>query len=879
VSALGAGGMGEVYRARDTRLDRTVAIKVVASALAGAPDFRERFDREARAVAALNHPHICTLHDVGHEHGIDFLVMEHLEGENLADRLLRGPLPIADVMRYGIEIADALDKAHRAGIVHRDLKPANIFVTKAGSKLLDFGLAKQAQAAAAGATTMLPTTPANLTAAGTILGTFQYMAPEQLEGNEADARTDIFALGGVLYEMATGRKAFEGKTQASLIASIISREPQPLSAIQPVSPAALERVVRIAMAKDPDDRWQSARDVVRELKEATQVSVSSASVASAPAVAVPRVRWKRPETLAWAIAALASVAAIGFALAPTWTGSNDHGAVTRFTISAPGKTNFTSNTILSVSPDGRRIVFMAGLANGPSQLWVRPMDAADATPLAGTEGAGIPFWSPDSRHIGFFSDGKLKRMPAGGGPTIVLCDAPVTGANRGGAAWNQADVIVFQPKNDGPLFRVPAAGGVPSQATTLDESRKEIAHRYPTFLPDGKHFLYVAQPGGSIVLSSLDSGDARAIMKADSKPVYVPPGYLLFVRQQVLMAQRFDPKRLELEGEAVPVGQDVRANAAFGSAAFSASNDGVLAYGSGNSVQTSRLEWFDRDGRSSPAVDAPYDYRGIAVSSDATRAIGHRHEQGDTGGLWLTDLRRAATSRFTLTSTHDTHPVWSPDGAKIAFASDRDEKREAIFMKAANGAGGDEQVLKGPMPMRPTDWSPDGKWLAYQVSDPKTRQDVWLLPLAAGDRTPKPLAATTFDEAAAQFSPDGRYVAYLSNESRRMEIYIQSLASGGGKWQVSTNGGFYPRWPREASELYYLSFDGAMMAVSIDLRGDAPTIAAPRQLFTTRAAVTASGAPFAVTPDGKRFLIAQQPEQVNSTVTVVLNWTAGLPQR
>jgi eukaryotic-like serine/threonine-protein kinase len=599
---------------------------------------------------------------------------------------------------------------------------------------------------------------------------------------------------------------------------------------------------------------------------------------SQPAFAVSRTRARRREIVAWGLAALASIAAVTMGLLLVRGRANDADAVTRFTVAPPPKAEFSSKTILAVSPDGRWIAFMAAPGtNAPASLWLRSMDAADAIQIAGTEGAGVPFWSPDSRFIGFFADGKLKKIPAGGGPPVVLCDAPVAGTNRGGAAWSRENVIVFQPKNDGPLFRVPAAGGVATQVTTLDESRKDVAHRYPTFLPDAKHFLYVAQPGRAIVLGALDSKETKVILEADSKPVFAQPGYLLFVRQTTLMAQRFNTSRLELEGEPVPVGQQVRTNSTFGSAAFSASDNGLLAYGSGQSIQTSRLEWFDRDGRTTTALDNQFDYRGIALSPDGTRGIAHRHEDPNGGGLWLTDLGRTATSRFTLTTSHDGFPVWSPDGVKIAFATDRDEQRDAIYVKAANGAGVEEQVLKAPNPVRPSDWSADGQWIAYDLIDPKG-PDIWLLPLS-GDRKPQPLATTSFIEAAAQFSPDGRYVAYLSNESRRFEIYLQSVTPGGGKWQVSTTGGLYPRWRRDGTELYYMSLDSAMMAASIDLRGSAPVIGSPQRLFQTRAAVTNSGFPYAVTADGKRFLVAQQPEQQAATVTVVLNWTAALPRR
>jgi Tol biopolymer transport system component len=707
------------------------------------------------------------------------------------------------------------------------------------------------------------------------------MAPEQLEGADADARSDIFALGAVLYEMATGRKAFEGKTQASLIAAILEREPPPITTLQPIAPAALERIIRVALAKDPDDRWQTARDVVRELKELAPSSVSQ-TVVGAPVVV--RASSSSRERIAWAVAALA-VALAAFAGWRVWQAGSDAAAaeVTRFTFTAPPKTQFISNTILSVSPNGRYVVFLAGETGSAAtaKLWLRSMDATEAVPISGTEGAGVPFWSPDSRFIGFFADGKLKKLSPAGGPPQVLCDAPTRGANRGGGSWSANDVIVFQPSNEGPLFRVSGAGGVPVAATKLDAARKEVAHRYPSFLPDGRHFLFVAQPGGAIVVGAVDSDEHKVIMQADSKPEFVPPDHLLFVRQTSLMTQRFDPKRLELVGDAVPVGQNVRVNPTFGSAAFSSSSNGVLAYGGGTSSSISRLEWIDRNGGTAVALDGMFDYRSLALSADGRRVVAHRHEsQGaagaGAGGLWATDLDRGVTSRFTLTTAHEENPVWSPDGTKIAFASARDGQPAAIYVKSANGTGAEELLLKAAGDVRPTDWSPDGKWLAYVATDPKGGDDLYVLPLT-GDRTPRAIARTPFPEGAGRFSPDGRFIAYHSPESRRFEVYVQSLGADGSRWQVSTAGGIYPLWRRDGSELFYLSpNDISVLSVPIDLRSATPIAGPPKQVLKSRIFGTTAGLTYAVTADGKRFLAANELEQDAATLTVVVNWTSGL---
>jgi len=863
--------MGEVYRARDTRLDRIVAVKVLSDALSGSSDLRERFDREARAVAALNHPHICTLHDVGHEGGVDFLVMEYVDGETVADRLKTGPLPIAEVLRYGMQIADALDRAHRAGIIHRDLKPGNVMLTKSGAKLLDFGLAKHAAPHAAAGVTLMPTTPANLTAAGTILGTFQYMAPEQLEGRDADARTDIFAFGTLLYEMATGRKAFDGKTQATLIASILDREPQPVTTVVPAAPPALERVIRIAIAKDPDDRWQTARDMLRELKEAAGVTTSV--ITTTPATGAITMPTARSSRLPWILAALASILAVAAVVFALRKPEEAPAAISRFVLSSPPKTQFTSNTIVSAAPNGRYLAFTAG-AEGSSQLWLRPLESAEAVPVAGTAGGGIAFWSPDSRYLGFFADGKLKKLPISGGPPIVICDAPVVGNNRGGAAWGSKDVIVFQPANEGPLHRVAAGGGASTPATTLDKKDGETAHRYPTFLPDGDHFLFVALPSRSIVLASLSSPERKTLFKADSKPVFARPGYVLFLRQNTLMAQRFDTKRLDVVGDPIAVGQTVRSNPGFGSAAFAVSDNGLLTYGTGLASNSGQVAWVDKNGRATPALEGSFDYRGIALSPDSKQVVSHRHEEPAGGGLWLTDIARGTTSRFTSTNSHDEFPVWSPDGTQIAFASNRDEKRFTLFVKPANGGSDERQIFKGGSDAIPTDWSADGRSLLFMMNNPKTdTDDVWLLPMT-GDRTPRQLTNTPFEEAAARFSPDGRYFTYLTNESKRFELYLQSVAPGGGKWQISNTGGAYSYWRRDGKELYYVTLDGIVKAVSIDLRGPAPIIGTARELFRSRSVVRNDGSPLDVDTGGDRFIMVVPVDQTEASVSVVLNWTA-----
>src|SRR3990170_5631965 len=644
LSQIGAGGMGEVYKARDTRLDRIVAIKVLPAHLADRPDLRERFEREAKTIASLNHPHICTLHDIGRQDGTDFLVMEYLEGETLATRLLKGPLPLEQVLQYAIEIADALDKAHRKGVTHRDLKPGNLMLTKSGSKLLDFGLAKLKQEAAPGVPlSQLPTLRENPTVQGTILGTLQYMSPEQLEGkvDEIDGRTDIFAFGAVVYEIATGKKAFEGKSQASLVAAILHKEPAPISELQPMTPPALDRVVKTCLAKDADERWQTVHDLKLQLRWVLEAG-SQAGVA-APVVARRKIR----ERLAWGLAAVAILAAVGAGVVARQHArrAQEMSRVVRSAVLPPENTSpFGVFPPLAVSPDGRRLAFTARGADGKALIWVRALDSLAAQPLAGTEGGRDLFWSPDSRFLGFYADGKLKKIEAAGGPALTLCDVTQVSA----AAWSREGTILFglAATGVGPLYRVSAAGGAPSPATKLDESRRETTHRWPYPLPDGKHFLYLARSLSSpenngIYVGSLDGKEPRLLLRDDSNVAYAPPGYLLFMRQGTLMAQRFDAKSLEVAGEAFPLAEQVRFNGVTRRGAFSVSDNGVLVYLGGAMAGPAQLLWLDRAGKRVGALGDPGFYGVPRLSPDGARAVAYALDpQMGNADLWLYDVAR-----------------------------------------------------------------------------------------------------------------------------------------------------------------------------------------------------------------------------------------------
>ena len=877
VAAAGSGGMGEVYRARDTRLDRVVAIKVLPEALHQDPGRRQRLEREARAVSSLSHPHICALHDVGHQDGVDYLVMEYLEGETMADRLQKGPLPPDQVLRYATEIASALDTAHRQGIVHRDLKPGNIMLTRSGAKLLDFGLAQAHAESPAGISglTATPTRSAPLTAEGTMVGTVQYMSPEQLEGRPADARSDVFALGAVLYEVATGRRAFQGNSQASLIAAILTSEPPPLSTLQPLTPPALERLVRGCLAKDPEERWQSARDVMLMLKGIAEAGPQAGIAAQGAAGLKARAR-------AWMIAtillglAIVTVA-IGYVRRPV----TEPRAI-RSAILPPERSSFLFSGIRSgpvvMSPDGARLAFVARTFEGRTLLWVRSLDAVTARPLEGTDGATFPFWSADGRFIGFFADAKLKKIDASGGSPQTLCEAPI---GRGGS-WNQEGTILFAPDVNYGIYRVSASGGEPTPVTALDESRQQSNHRWPYFLPDGRHFLFFARSPDSqyngTYVGSLDSKEQKLLLPGLSNALYAPPGYLLFVRESVLMAWRFDAGSLELTGEAVPVAEPVGVNGSAQRSGFSVSSNGILTYQGERFESGWQLVWFDRAGKQGSSVGETAIHLSHRLSPDGQKVVEQINDVR-TGNvdLWIYDLARDVKTRLTFEPTTESWPIWSPDGAHIAYASNR-KSRFHLYQRASSGAGEEEPLLDDPdTDARPLSWSRDGRYLAFVRRQARgtTQADIWILPLF-GDRKAFPIVQSPFEESTAAFSPDGRWLAYESNESGRNEVYVTPFPGAGGKWQVSTAGGYAARWRGDGRELYYLAADNKLMAVGISPKGAGLEIGAARPLFQARPVVGPGGG-YDAASDGKRFLFDTEPEQASGEpITLVVNWTADL---
>ena len=860
VSLVGAGGMGEVYRARDTRLERTVAIKILSTAI-DTPSAREQFDREARVISSLTGPNICTLYDVGTQDDRAFLVMEYLEGETLSHRLAAGPLPIRKALDYAMQIAQALDQIHRQGLIHRDLKPSNIMLTKSGVKLLDFGLAKIARNPE---WLFGPSdTTHTLTSAGPLLGTCQYVAPELFAGRKPDTRCDIFAFGAVLYEMITGRRAFEGATQAITIANILEHEPPPMAPGESSPPnlSALDHLVRTCLLKDPEERRQTAHDILLELRWLADLESPPKAAEQAAALRL------RP---AWVVSALVVFAAVlvsAFLLLRHSTKAQ----IQRLSFLPPEGASFVANSLPAMSPNGRRVVF-AALREGKTRLWVRDLDSPAPWAVPGTEGGYDPFWAPASDEVAFFAAGKLRKVKLTGEPPSVVCDAM---QGRGGS-WNRNGIIIFTPSTTEPIYRVSAQGGKPEAVTSFDTSLGETSHRWPWFLPDGRHFLFSGrsqEPSKTaLYVGDLETKQRVRIQATGSNAVYSPPGFLLYVSQHSLMAEAFDPGRLRSTGDPFRIADGVELISANLQASFSASESGAVAYYSGQgNLLNSQLGWFDRSGKQTGSLGEPGTFVKPAISPDGrTLAVDRLDSQTGSYDIWLYELPRGNATRLTFDARQDGWPVWSPDGASIAFASNRAGHYQ-IYRKSAFTTSKEEVLVESLFDKFPSDWSRDGRYLIYYEVDPVTKYDIWAVPLT-GDHKPIPLLTSPFNEHRPSLSPDSRWLAYASDETGLDEIYVQSFPSMGRKTRISVDGGTRPVWSRDGKELFYIAADRRLMVAPVK-GGEKFEAGAPHALFVVRQNLTRF---FDVSPDGRHFLLIDPlPDPAPPAIGLVLNWNAG----
>jgi len=857
--------MGEVYRARDSRLGREVAIKVLPSSYSDNKERLHRFEQEARAAGALNHPNILSIHDIGTENGAPYVVSELLEGQTLRQRMGAVALPHRKAIDYGLQISRGLAAAHEKGIIHRDLKPENLFLTKDGRlKILDFGLAKLTLPDQASVETEAPTRRVN-TDPGVVLGTVGYMSPEQVRGEGVDHRSDIFSFGAVLYEMLCGKRAFHRDSPVETMSAILKEDPPDLSETNKSAPPGLQRVVDHCLEKNPEERFQSARDLAFALQALS--GTSDQTVASILAPRSLRVRqWERPAWIALAVILLGGlIAAIYFrnSAAPR------EARAIRFFVSPPEQSSLNAALI---SPDGRSLAMRVVDSSGRLSLWLRPLNSLESHPLNGTQDLSFYFWSPDSRFLGFFANGKLKKIDIAGGAPQTLCDA----ADARGGTWGRDGTIVFAPSSTDVLYRVASSGGTATAVTRFDESLRHTSHRFPYFLPDGKHFLYLAAAATAeatgLYVGSLD-GQSKRLVDGSTNAAYALPGYLLFMRDVTLMAQHFDPIKLELSGEPEPVAEQVSVSL-IGVASFSVSDDGLLAYVSGG-LFTSQLTWFDRTGKALGSIGPPARYGNVWLSPDGMRvAAATRDTQSPARDIWILDSVRS--TRFTFNAADEWLPIWSPDGSNIVFTADENGQGN-LFEKPTSGASSEVEILHTDARKWPTDWSRDGRYIIFTVAGRKTKLDLWYMPID-GDRKPIPFLQSPFNEDAGRFSPDGHFVAYMSDQSGTNEIYVQTFPPSSAQWQVSSGGGAGPVWRRDGKELFYLSPGRKLMAVDVKLGSNTFEAGVPRMLFQTRG----PGFPgprnaYDVSPDGQRFLIISTPADAPPTpVTVVTNWSADL---
>ena len=875
LAVLGAGGMGEVYRARDTRLHRDVAIKVLPELFAKDSDRLARFTREAQTLASLNHPNIAQIHGLEEFGPVRGLVMELVEGEDLAQRLARGSIPIDEVLPIAKQIADALAAAHEQGIVHRDLKPANIKVRSDGTvRVLDFGLAKALEPSGTSGTALSqsPTiiSPA-ITGVGVLLGTAAYMSPEQARGKTVDTRSDIWAFGAVVYEMLTGTRPFDGENVTDTLAAVVRSEPKWDALPDTLSPG-LRVVLRRCLEKNPKQRVADIRDVRLALEGAFEPDVSKGTQR---AQAVDHPVWRR--MLPMALIATVAVLLTGLTAWSVWPTPTSNGSrPIRFTVGPPEKGQLPPQSTapalsLSVSPDGTMVTFSATDAVGTSALWIRNLGNTAATLLAGTEGASWPFWSPDNRFVGFFAGGRLLKIAVSGGPAQTVAEAEVN--DFGFGSWSSTGVILFS-NGPGPLYRVSDTGGTVTRATELDTAVSELQHSMPHFLPDGEHYLFLARSSNpqhtAVYVGALSAKERKRVLLASSAAVYVPPGYVLFHRDGTLMGQPFDVASLGITGEAVPVADGVQFNAVTRAAAFAASQTGALAYRTASRTPPRTLVWVSRSGTEQPLAAPPRGYQQPRISPDGQRIAVQIEERESQ--IWVYDTRLETLTRLTFEGSQNEVAIWTPDGKRLTYYSNQTGGPFNLFWQSIDGSSRPERLTTSTTNHVPMSWSADGRRLAFTEAVAPER-DIWVLEMT--ERKPVPFIKTSFTEGGAQFSPNGRWIAYVSNESGRAEVYVQPYPGPGGKWQISTDGGSEPMWNRNGRELFYRSGD-RMMAVPVSTQ-EAFSSGRSQMLFERRYASVQLPQTFQyydVAPDGQRFLMVKDGEGSSSgtPINVVLNW-------
>jgi eukaryotic-like serine/threonine-protein kinase len=870
LSLSGAGGMGAVYRARDPRLGRMVAIKVIGPAFEADSNIRQRFEDEARLTAQLDHPRICAVYDFGADAGVDYLVMEFLEGSSLANRLKGATIDVSDAIGWAIEMADALAYAHRRGVVHRDIKPGNVLLTANGLKIVDFGLGqlRRVRQTPPPQDTSMDTAPLRLSYSASLTGTAQYVPPERLQGFESDHRGDVFAFGAVLYEMLAGRRAFEGATPADVIAAILTSEPPPIGKVDPPF-VDLEWLIRRCLRKRPEERWESMADVHAILKR----------IAATRAEIVPTRRGRRLRAAAVAAAVLVAAGMLTVSVVGRRARTADN-ALIAVTISPPSGVTFTptegsrQSPQLAVSPDGRSIAFIASGPTGTPEIWIRPVDSTAARRLPGTDHATYPFWSPSSRSLGFFADKMLKRVDIDGGPPRALASAP----NGRGGTWNGDDVILFAPDAATPIFRVDATSDTVQQ-TRLLSSRGETSHRWPQFLPDGRRFIYFARSAderqSGIYVSSVEKRDETLVVATTFGAVFAPPDQLLYVADGELVASPFDPRTARIGGEPRPVVDHVATSSNF-YGAFSASSNGVLAYATMNAAL--ELAWVDRAGKRLGLAAPRSEYVDFRLSPDGRYvAVAEIDPRTALADLHLLDTVRGTNTRVTSSPATDASPVWSPDGRHIVFRSNRDGIHD-LFIVSPSRSDDERSLLKTPSSKYPTSWDGGGDLIVFHTNDPRSRFDVWGASVSHPDQA-RPLVQTAFDEMQGQISPNGRWLAYTSNESGQLQVYVQAMPDGGGKLQVSVSGGFDPRWRADGKELFFIGPDNRLMAVAVSSGVAALDLTTPRPLFDVPGVLVLP--PFLSSYDvdaaGQRFLVRVPLEDPRtSPLTMLVHWPSAV---